>query len=558
MDDKLRDEIKEILATGPIRELIKEEIGRVRNELAEKPKDHAPSDEEAPDPTPVSSSVDANCETLRGLLADSTDLQFRTFTTGYRGRRKGVLVYFKGLAKGEGVEEILEAALRYGNPPFSHPDVYSDPVLDFQETVAVVIDSKASKSLDEAVEAILAGETALFLQGARHVLLANTRWHPGRSVQEPSVESEVRGPRDGFVENIQVNMTLIRRRITDPRLRIEALRIGERSKTGVALVYIEELADSSLVDEARRRLEAINTDSALGVGYLEELIKDTPWSPFSILEATERPDKFTGNLLEGRVGVLQDNTPFGLIIPTTFWQLLQAPGDYYSNFWVASFFRWVRFGAFLVALTLPALYVILTAYHHEMIPTPLALSIAGGREGTPLPTILEVFLMLTMFEAIQEAGLRLPRAVGQTVSIVGALVIGEAAVLAGLIAPSTVIVIATAGITGFAMPTYALSLTVRLVRFVILLFSGVLGVFGFLGGLLALFLHLASLRSFGAPFLAPMVPVMVPEQRDTLVRAPWWLMLRRPRLGSEPRTVRQQPPAPKSSRHSDDPSGDAP
>lgn len=449
------------------------------------------------------------------------------------------------------MQDLLSSALHYGNLPFNQPDVHSDPVLDFYETVAQAIDAKTSERLDEAIEATLAGETALFLEGASHVLIVNTRWHPGRDVQEPAVESEVRGPRDGFVENVRINTTLIRRRLNDSRLYIEEIRIGERTKTTVALVYINGLAEQDVVAEVRKRVKAINVDSALGVGYLDELIKDTPWSPFSLIEATERPDKFAGNIIEGRVGIIADNTPFGLIIPTTFWQLLQAPGDYYTNFWVASFFRWIRIGAALTALTLPALYVILSTYHHEMLPTPLALSIAGGREGTPLPTILEVLVMMIMFEAIQEAGLRLPRAVGQTVSIVGALVIGEAAVLAGLVAPSTVIVIATAGITGFAMPTYALSLAIRLVRFLVLLLSGILGVFGFLGSLLALFLHLASLRSFGTPFLSPLAPVQVPEQRDVLVRAPWWLMQKRPRIGSNPRTRRQQPTATSSDQRKD-------
>ncbi|MGE5676201.1 MAG: spore germination protein, partial [Mycobacterium leprae] len=257
----------------------------------------------------------------------------------------------------------------------------------------------------------------------------------------------------------------------------------------------------------------------------------------------------TANLLEGRVAILADNTPLALIVPTTFWMLLQAPGDYYQAFWVGTAFRWIRFIAFLVALTIPALYVMLATFHQEMIPTPMALNVAGGREGTPLPTLVEVLLMTFLFEVLNEAGLRLPQAVGQSVSIVGGLVVGQAAVQAGLVAPATVIVVATAGLNAFALPSYSLSLTLRVVRVPLLLATGFLGVFGFIGVTSVLALHAASLRSFGEPFLAPIAPVLFVEQQDTLVRAPWFNLLKRPRLGQSPNTDRQpagQMPSPRN------------
>jgi spore germination protein KA len=308
----------------------------------------------------------------------------------------------------------------------------------------------------------------------------------------------------------------------------------------VAFLYIKDIANPELVDEVRRRLKSIDVDSILGAGYVDEYIQDNPLSPLGGLNYTERPDKLCGALLEGRVGIIVDNTPFVLIVPTLFFQLLQAPGDYYQGFQASTAFRWLRMLAVLIALTLPSLYTILGSFHHEMIPTPLALSMAAGREGTPLPTLIEVLALTIMFEVMHEAGLRLPRAVGQTVSIVGSLVIGEAAVQAGLVAPATVIVVSAAGITGFAIPSYALSLAVRLLRIPLLILSGALGVFGFVGGTAFLALHAASLRSFGQPFLSPLAPLHAGELRDTLVRVPHWSMNWRPHVnrGGQP-TQRQ-------------------
>ena len=499
---------------------------------------------------PVSKDVQRNETQMRGLLGESYDLIFRPLVSGQMGGRQGLLIYVAGLADGTQVQALLTAALEFTNPPYSQPPADPDPIVDFHLTVSRAPSVQIGASLEEAVEAVLTGQSALFLAGSDLVLLAETRANPGRSVEEPQAEAEVRGPRDGMVESLQVNTALLRRRIRDPKLRFERLTVGARTKTDVVLAYIDGLADEEIVKEVRRRIERIEVDRIVLSATLEEFIQDNRYSPFGALQATERPDKLSSQMLEGRVGILVDNTPFALIAPTTFWMMLQAPGDYLHGWIAGTAFRWIRFLSLLLALTLSSLYTMLTTFHHEMIPTPLALSLAGGREGTPLPTVLEVLLMDVMFEVIQEAGLRLPRAVGQTVSIVGALVIGDAAVRAGLVAPGTIIVIATAGLTGFALPSFAISLAIRLVRFPLLLLSGTLGVFGFLAGTSFLALHLASLRSFGAPYMGPLLPARGRELfSDTLFRAPTWAMLKRPKTGSgEPgrRMAPGQKPGPPS------------
>lgn len=475
---------------------------------------------------------------VQSEFGNTMDLIVRTFATG--SGRSGLIVCFDGLAEGKGVETALNAVTHWTNPPFSYPMVDGDPITILKESLVGLPEVKVARKLDEVFTAVLQGQTAIFLEGAGTALLADTRYHPGRSVDEPATEAEVRAARDGFVENIILNITLVRRRIRDPKLRFEPQQIGRRTRTDVALAYIEDLADAKLVAEARRRLQRIEIDAVLGTGQIEELIRDSPLSPFATVAITERPDRVSAALLEGRVVIMLDNTPFCLMLPTVFWEYVQTPGDYQLSFLISSFLRLLRLIAILTALTLPSLYVILTTFHHEMIPTPLALSVAGGREGTPLPTLLEVLGMEITFEIIQEAGLRLPRAIGQTVSIVGALVIGEAAVQAGLVSPSTVIVIATAGITGFAIPSFSASLSIRLVRMPLLLLSGTLGVFGFIMGTSILALHLCSLRSFGVPFLSPVAPLRRMEQQDTLVRFPTWKLNRRPGLGLQDRSPRQK------------------
>jgi spore germination protein KA len=273
-----------------------------------------------------------------------------------------------------------------------------------------------------------------------------------------------------------------------------------------------------------QRLTRIRIDAILESGYIEELIEDSPMSPFATVESTERPDKVASALLEGRVAIFVDNTPFVLIVPTFFWQFLQASDDYYSRYWVGSFFRIVRYIAFIVSFTFPSIYVMLVSFHHEMIPTGLALTIASGKDVVPFPVLFEALLMEIAFELMREAGLRMPKPIGQAVSIVGSLIIGQAAVQAGLVSPFMVIVVAVTGISSFAIPNYAASFSIRLIRFPLLLASGWFGLLGFATVFILVVLHALSIRSFGEPYLAPASPFRPTDQKDILLRMPWWSM----------------------------------
>ncbi len=300
------------------------------------------------------------------------------------------------------------------------------------------------------------------------------------------------------------------------------MSIGELSQTDVAIAYIEGLATEALLDEVRTRLSRIQIDGILESAYIEEFIEDAPYSPFPQIQNTERPDIVIANLLEGKVAILVDNTPFALIVPMTFWNGLQAVEDYYERFIYTSFIRFIRYILFNITMYLPSIYVALITYHPKLIPTTLLISIAAARDSVPFPTIIEALLMELVFEGLREAGIRLPKAVGSAVSIVGALVVGQAAVQAGIVSSPMVIIVATTGIASFSIPRYNLGTALRLVRFPMLILAGMFGLYGIVIGFIVLTIHLVNLRSFGVPYFNPVAPQIPEDLKDVLLRSPRW------------------------------------
>jgi len=373
---------------------------------------------------------------------------------------------------------------------------------------------------DEAVRAVVDGQCALIDEAKERLCLIDIYDAPGRQVEEPKTEPTIRGSYEGFTENIRTNIGLVRKRILDPQLRFERMTIGSRSRTDVMMIWMDNLAPQELVREVKRRLAAIRTDSVLEGSYIEEFIQEKTLTPFPTLLNTERPDKVAAQLLEGKVAVMVDGTPFVLVAPLTFFELFSSAEDYYQRADIATFIRWIRLISFFVAVFAPSLYVAATTFHQELIPTQLLISLSAQREGVPLPAFLEVMLMEIVFEIIREAGLRMPRAVGQALSIVGAIVLGQAAVEAGLISAAVVIVVAVTGITNFVVPVYSFGMSQRLLRFTFILLAGFMGLFGVLCGTLLLIAHLVSLKSFGVPYMTPFAPVSMSDWRDTLVRTP--------------------------------------
>jgi len=313
----------------------------------------------------------------------------------------------------------------------------------------------------------------------------------------------------------------------------------------VAVCYIQGIANDKVVEEVKKRLNRIKIDGIVGSGYIEELIRDEPVTLFPLVFTTERPDRVAASLLEGRVTIMVDNTPMNLIVPCTFISMLQASEDYYIAPEFATFVRFLRFISLNISLMFPAVTVAIFSFHQELIPRPLLATVAGARQELPFPIFMEIFIMEITFEILREAGVRLPKTVGQAISTVGGLVIGQAAVNAGFVSPLSVIVVALTAIASFTIPNYTAGSCIRISRFFLLICSGLLGLIGMMFGLMTMLFHLCSLRSFGVPYLTPITPYSLRDLKDTLVRAPWWAMITRPRLieGKEPeRQERSQGP----------------
>lgn len=498
----------------------------------------------------LSFNIEENIKHVQETLGNSSDLTKREFELNFQRKIRMVSFLVEGLSDKAEAERVIRHLIEYtdlSGVTLQGTSLAETLISKFLPNASLQV----SNQWNELIDAVLSGDSVFFFDRCEQAIIARIRNWETRSVEEPQTEQVIRGPRDGFTESVRTNTALVRRRIRDPYLRVEALIIGEKSKTDINIMYLKDTAKEELVDEVKNRLGRIKINAILESGYIEELIEDAPYSPFSTVMSTERPDKVASAILEGKVAIFVDNTPFVLIVPTYFWQFLQAGDDYYSRFMTGSFNRMVRYVAFVISLTLPSIFVMLVSFHQEMIPTPLALTIASGRDVIPFPVLLEALIMELAFELMREAGLRMPKPIGQAVSIVGSLVIGQAAVQAGLVSPFMVIIVAITGISSFAIPNYAASVSIRLIRFFILIASGTMGLLGFATTFSLFAIHAMSLRSFGESYLAPATPFKPSDQKDFVIRFPIWGMVSEPELaeGVEDAIGDEQMPRPNNKEY---------
>lgn len=384
--------------------------------------------------------------------------------------------------------------------------------------------------MDEAIFAVLSGDSCLFIDGAERALVIGSKGWMRRAIQEPQTESLIRGPKDGFTEDIRTNSALIRRRLRDPALRMDSYMIGTRAKKEVMVTYIEGVANPELVKEVKRRLLTIEIDDPEGSGYVEQWLTDSFLSPFPQILNTERPDRVSSSVLQGRIAILVDGTPFNLIMPVTISMAINSPEDYYQPWLLSSLVRLLRFVSAFIATFLPAFYISLAEFHHGMIPSNIAFSIAAAREGVPFPAVIEALLMEVTLEILREAGVRLPKPIGQTIGIVGGLVIGEAAVSAGIVSPIMVIVVAVTAIASFTLPAYSFGIITRILRFFVMLAASVFGLFGVILAFLMICIHVVNLKSFGVPYSSPISPMFLKDWNDLIWRAPVTFMKERPQM----------------------------
>lgn len=473
----------------------------------------------------ISTSLNRNIDVLKEIFRDDETIVFREFENAENDNIKCFITYLDYMVKVDSINEfiikpIVESTLKTNESDLLNT-IIKKALLNCD--IEILLDGLRLS------EYLINGYTLLFIEGITSAIAINTKGFKVRGIEESPSETLVRGPREGFTETIGVNLTLLRRRLKTPDLTFKFREIGSRTKTRICISYIKGVAQESIIAELEKRLNKIDNDGVLDSGYIEELIKDAPYLPFRTIGVSERPDVISGKLLEGRIAIFCDGSPGVLTLPYIFMEAFQSPEDYYNNFIYSSINRLLRWFGYFLTTSVPAIYTALITFHQELIPTQLILSVAQARQGVPFPTIVEALGMLLIFEILREAGLRMPKPIGQAVSIVGALVLGDAAVTARLVSAPMVIIAALTGISSFLIPQ---TLSTMVVRVILLLLSSLMGLYGYMYGILGLTICLMSIRSFGVPYMLNIGSgtINFGTIKDTAIRAPLWSMSTRPKF----------------------------
>lgn len=493
----------------------------------------------------LSKSLTNNIALIREYQGNSFGFQVREFKIS-PNYVQGAAVYIEGMVNSDILDEVLQALLIEA-PKFADlPDNGKDMLPFTRDKVIPAREVGNIEGLNELFDKVLLGDTVLLFEGTDQALTVDTKGWKTRAISESDAEIAIRGPREGFIESIHDNLALIRRRIRVPQLWVEDFQVGSLTRTHVALVYIKGLAGEGLLQEVRSRINNIDTDKIMESGELESFIEDAPFTVFPTILRTERPDRVVAALLEGQVALVTNGSPFVLVMPVTFFTMLHAPDDYFEKAPAGTFLRVLRYLAIVLSTFLPGIYVAIINFHQEIFPTTLFLRIASSREGVPFPVVFELLIMESVFEVLREAGVRLPASIGPAISIVGALVLGDAAISAGIVSPPVVIVVALTAIASFATPNFALGIAGRLLRFAFIFLGAVFGLFGIQFGILLLIIHVCALRSFGVPYMSPSAPLIWREAiRDHFIRTWTWNMTERQKLTGFREPGRMNPTAKK-------------
>lgn len=482
-----------------------------------------------------SADLETNIRYLKeNVFSEDDTMRFRKLTNQTSPNLKFCLIYADGMINNKIInDDIVRPLIEY-----QFPKETGDLAEYVMDRVVCSNDVEKTPEMEKIVQAAVYGDTVLLAGGCDEALLFSTKNFPTRAISEPESERVLRGPREGFNESLLMNLSMLRRRLRTPDLKLRFLTFGRRTRTKACLCYLASVVNRPVLREMERRLAKIDIDGVLDTEYLVELIRDKRWACLDTIGTTERPDVVAAKLLEGRVALLLDGTPQAITAPYLFIESFQSDEDYYLNFYFASIGRVLRVIAFYISAMLPAVYIALVDYHPEILPTPLLISFIQARQGVPFPSVLEMLFMLFVFEMLRESGARMPGLMGQTLSIVGALVIGQATVQAKLISAPIIVIVALAGITGLMNPKIK-GFTI-VVRLIMLAFVTILGLYGFLYGNLALLVLLFNLQSFGVPLLSNDSHHTPQQWKDTVVRDPWWKMIRRPEHLSRNRVRQRQ------------------
>lgn len=480
----------------------------------------------------LSNTINDNINMFKQLFSKNDTVIYREFQNQRNPNVKFCLIYTDGMIDKEVVNEhiilpLMKSSFRESLNPQNMLNTFTNQVV-----IAGAVE-KAS-DVNEMISSICYGDSLLLVEGVSEALIIDTKAWPTRAVGEPESEKGVRGSREGFTESIMLNLTMVRRRLRTHEFKEVFKEVGQRSKTQICISYIEGIAQDTIVNEVLKRVNAINIDGVLESEYIEEFIKDSPYSLFKTIGNTESPDIVVAKLLEGKVAIFCDGTPFVLTMPYLFVEYFQVPEDYYNNYLYSSFNRLLRYLAFFLGTSVPAVYAGIVTFHQELIPTSLLLSISASRRGIPLPTVVEAIVMLIGFDLLREGGIRIQKPIGQTISIVGALILGEAAVNARIISSPMVIVVASTALSSFLIPKMKGAFII--IRLIFLFLASFLGLYGYIFGVMTLFLYLMSLESFGVPYMLYTYSFNTKELKDTLVRAPWKTQRLRPKVITKDRS----------------------
>jgi spore germination protein len=501
---------------------------RVRSFVVNK-KDYGYQQAHPTSPSPLAGDYHTDLEALREAIGNNGDVNFRDFII-MGTNIKAMLIYIDGMLDPQSISMQVMRMLMYQDQ--SEMDYCSSGDLNkyVLDKVLPIADVDVVTMLDDLNEYILKGYTALLIEGMPEALLVGVPSGKTRSISEPVSESLLRGPRLGFTEELSENTSMLRRQGYTEDLEMKKFKVGSRIRKTLVIAYMKGIVNQDLLAEVEKRIKNIDMDFFLDAGYVEQLTEDDVLSPFQQAQNTERPDRVISALLEGKIAILLDGTPFALIVPVTFSMLLQSPEDYYERWLPASFLRMLRFLCAFISLMAPSLYISFISFHPGLLPTELAITIIETRQGVPFPSIIEVLILEIAIEILREAGIRLPKPIGPAMGIVGGLIIGEAAVQAGIVSPFLVIVVAVTAISSFAIPMYSAGITLRLLRFAGMMFAAPLGMFGTIIFFLFLCSHLTKLESFGVPYVTPFSPFRISDWKDLFIRAPLSLMDNRPDL----------------------------
>lgn len=479
--------------------------------------------------TLLSRKLEDNESAIKAIFTDCEDITYNKFQYSSQYVEKALVVFCETIVQNEKanlLKEVMQDLVPHEVGTATEVEL-SDVKEFFIEHGVTSRAVNVIDKVEQVSEKLLEGFIIVMFEGWNKALAYDAFAVEKRSVGEPQNEVSVIGPREGTIENLTKNLGLIRSRLKSDKLKVKIQKKGEQTKSKVAYAYLEGTVPSDTLKEFEKRFDAINDEEILETSYFAELMEDSTYSPFPQYKTTERPDVAVSALLGGKIIALVDGTPTVLICPGLFVEFFQSPSDYYQRTLFSSLIRMLRITGYIISLSLPSIYIALSTFHTELIPSVLLLAILDTREGMPFPALVEALIMLFFFELLQEASLRLPRPIGSAVSIVGALVIGDASINAGIASPMMVVVVALTGIASFSIPQYEFGTSSRILRVPLMLGAATLGGFGLMIGFILIYLHLISLRSLGQPYFAPLGPIRNGILYDFIFRSPLSKQLRK-------------------------------